>query len=560
MPPTSSTSPASSGLGLTDVHDRRRRRLTRRMVVAAAAVTLVAAVAGGVAVAADGDEAARYRTATAGLQSIAETLDEVAVIEPASQATVSFPVSGTVASVDVAIGDTVDVSTTLASLDAASLQAAVNTAQAELDQADLTLERALNGEDVGAAGGPQGSFTGASLTGDDPTIVLISTAQSSDDAVREAQAAVLEAQRQVDEDLRSAGEALASAQQICAAIGEDPDPEDEEPPADPSAEDLSACQDALTEVLAAQSAVQVSQNELAAASNALDAFLSELANQPASEPTTPSNPAPDQGQTPSESGNDGAPSGGDGGAASTSPSSADLIAYQQAVDAAEVHVAVAEQAVKQATIRSPMAGTVVAVNVSVGDTVSAGSATANITIVGDGGYEVTATVSVDDLPDVEVGQPASITPDGTADAIGGEIVNIGVTATSSDGGVTYPVTIGITGDSTSLRNGSVASVAIVTDNATQALAVPTSAVHADNGQHSVTVLEGTTTRDIDVEIGAIGATWIEITQGLDGGETVVLADLNEPLPGTATDTSGATQGGFPGGGQFPGGGRFNVGG
>ena len=90
--------------------------------------------------------------------------------------------------------------------------------------------------------------------------------------------------------------------------------------------------------------------------------------------------------------------------------------------------------------------------------------------------------------------------------------------------------------------------------------MPTSAVHADNGQHSVTVLDGTTTRDVDVEIGAIGAAWTEITVGLDAGSVVVLADLDEPLPGTATDSSGSTQIGFPGGGQLPGGGRFPGGG
>jgi HlyD family secretion protein len=304
--------------------------------------------------------------------------------------------------------------------------------------------------------------------------------------------------------------------------------------------------------------VQVSQDALAAASSALDELLTDLANQPSVVPTTPTTPAPDPSQVPS--GPDLGGASREGEVASSSPSSADLIAYQRAVDAAEAQVAVAEQAVKQATIRSPIAGTVVAVNLTVGDSVSAGSSTSNITIVGEGGYEVTATVGVDDLPDLEIGQPATITPDGTTEAIAGEIVNIGVTATSSDGAVTYPITIGITGDSTSLRNGSVASVAIVTDSATEALAVPTSAVHADNGQHSVTVLDGTTTRTVDVEIGAIGATWTEITRGLDDGDVVVLADLDEPLPGTATESSGTTQGGFLGGGQLPGGGRFPGGG
>ena len=44
-------------------------------------------------------------------------LNGVATIEPVSQATVAFPVSGTVASVDVEVGDRVAVGQTLATLD-----------------------------------------------------------------------------------------------------------------------------------------------------------------------------------------------------------------------------------------------------------------------------------------------------------------------------------------------------------------------------------------------------------------------------------------------------------
>ena len=50
----------------------------------------------------------------------------------------------------------------------------------------------------------------------------------------------------------------------------------------------------------------------------------------------------------------------------------------------------------------------------------------------------------------------------------------------------------------------------------------------------------------------VGAEWTEITGGLEEGRRVVLADLDEALPGAATDTSdpaGASPtGGFPGGG------------
>lgn len=71
---------------------------------------------------------------------------------------------------------------------------------------------------------------------------------------------------------------------------------------------------------------------------------------------------------------------------------------------------------------------------------------------------------------------------------------------------------------------------------------------------------------VTVGVGVIGSTWTEITSGLEAGQVVVIADLDEVLPGSATATSsgdddatdgdgptGIVPGGF-GGGGFPAGG------
>jgi HlyD family secretion protein len=529
---------------------------------------------------ASGDDAPRYRTAVAADRDITEALHETAVIEPVSQASLAFPVSGTVASVDVAVGDHVEVSTTLATLDTGSLDAAVNTAQAALDQAELTLQRALDGEavttpgqstDDGSTGVAPASWSG---TGDGATatVALVAVADVSDDELRAAQQAVLDAQAQVDTDLRAADEALTSAREVCAALGEttvDDAATTSTTPAPTGTDDISACEDALGAVLDAQTTVQGSQAAVVTASDALEALRSERAasdRDPSpppddAEPGAPSGPAeesPTQPEStpaptgPSDDPTSGAPSGGT--AMGSSPSAEELVAYQKAVDAAEVDLSVAEQAVRQAEIRSPIRGTVVAVEIEAGDAVTAGSATSTIIVRGDGGYEVTATVGIDDLPDLSVGQPATVTPDGSGTPISGEVVNVGIVGSTDGGSTSYPVTIGLTGDSSDLRSGSIASVAISTDDATRALAVPTSAVHAGQGGHTVTVLEDGSTSEVDVTVGAVGAEWTEITDGLERGQVVVLADLDEPLPGTATDGSeSGSDGGLPGTGGPPGG-------
>jgi hypothetical protein len=52
----------------------------------------------------------------------------------------------------------------------------------------------------------------------------------------------------------------------------------------------------------------------------------------------------------------------------------------------------------------------------------------------------------------------------------------------------------------------------------------------------VTVLEGSTTRTVPVQVGVVGDEWTQITNGLSAGELVVLATVSDPLPSSATAT------------------------
>jgi multidrug efflux pump subunit AcrA (membrane-fusion protein) len=548
-------------LGLTAPRPPRRRR---HWVLAGVIVTVVVVAGGAVFATVGGASGADYRTATVATRSVAQTLDAVATIEPANQAAVAFPVSGTVASTAVAVGQAVAPGQVLATLDTAALHATVDERQAALDQAELTLERARNGDSVGGSGTSSGSGNGVRIQAAAFTPTATSTGKpeagttSTDSQLAAAQQAVLDAQKQVDADLLAAEQALATADRICAATpiptASATTPSSTTTPTTPTTTDgdagATACRDALQAVLDAQHTVSQSQTALAQTSTALDALLQARASTSVGNGTSPQSRA--QSQSPSASGS-GA-TGRTGASSSPSPTAADLIAYQKAVDAAALQLAVAEQAVAQATIVSPIAGTVVAVDFAVGDDVIAGSATQTIVIVGAGGYEVTATIGVDDLRAVKVGQAATIVPDGSDHPIKGQVVNIGIAGTSASGTTSYPVVIGIDGDSSGLRNGSIASVAIVTSAATRALAVPTSAITTQGTRHSVSVLQGSEQKTVRVGVGAMGSTWTQITSGLRAGQTVVLADMHAALPGSAKDASTArnNQGRFPGG-AFPGG-------
>jgi multidrug efflux pump subunit AcrA (membrane-fusion protein) len=555
---------------------RWRRRST---LLVALAVVAALVVGGVVATSAFGSSGSSYRTATAGPEQVDSVLTGVATIEPVAQATVAFPVAGTVASVNVTVGDQVAAGGVLASLDPHALTETLHTRQATLAQAQLNLSKALSGQSVASpssgagsggagAGGAtsSGAATTSALVTGSPTAdrIVLTAATPPDPALAAAQRAVLGAQHDVDTAMTAANTAIAAEGTACAAFvattgGSAAAP----PPSPPSVPDATACQQAINDVLAAQKALAHAQTTLQAASTALDTLLAQRAATPPTTTPTPSGGGSGAGGS-AAGGTAASGAGATGASRSTasggsSPSAADLVAYQASVDAAAASVAAAQQAVDSATIASPLAGSVVGVTLHVGDTVTANSSTADIVVQGAGGYEVSTAVSVDNIPSVSVGQAATVVPDGLHRSLTGRVVAISlVPASTSSSSTLYRVMVGLTNPGAPLHNGATGTVAVVTKQARAALAVPTSAVTATRNRHTVTVLEGGSPTVVLVQVGVIGSTWTEIKSGLTAGQEVVLADVSAPLPDSATASTNSTQGttrtgGFGGFGGFPGG-------
>jgi multidrug efflux pump subunit AcrA (membrane-fusion protein) len=550
---TSQAAPSSAPLFPDGPTPRRRRR--SRLLVAVVVVALAAAAWAGIAGA---ERPVALRTATAGVHDVAATLHGVATLEPVVQAAVAFPADGTVAAVDVAVGDEVAVGDPLASLDPDELTESLHVADAELADAELDLRRALDGEDVssdtgvggggtmtpsaatsssttdtstGTVDGTAGAEAVWALSTDERTVALVADAEL--DALQQA---VLAAQQAVDIALAASETALASADEVCGTANavEDAATSTTTTVAD-GGSDTQACRTALGAVLTAQQETAVAQQQLAAAAAALDEHLMSVGTGDGADAGIGSaagsgGPSADSTTVPSDTSVD------------SSPSSAELIALQQRVDAAALGVAVAEQALARAMIVAPVAGTVVAVDLEVGDLVTAGSSTQTITIQGDDGMEAVVTVALSQVSDVEVGQLATVTPDGSDVQLEGEVVAVSPVPDEDSSSTSYRVTIGFDQGADQVGNGTTGSVAIVIDDVRAALAVPTSAITWTDGVELVTV-----------EVGVVGPEWTEIRSGLDDGDVVVLADPSEGLPGTATDSQGstATSSGGPAGGGFP---------
>jgi trimeric autotransporter adhesin len=245
---------------------------------------------------------------------------------------------------------------------------------------------------------------------------------------------------------------------------------------------------------------------------------------------------------------------------------AQLAADQAQIDAANANVAVAQQNSAQATLTSPISGTVAQVGLTVGS--STGSS--GITVIGSGNREVSTTVTLNDIDRVKIGDPAAVIVDGVSTPLSGKVSAIGILNTTTGSSTSYPVTVLLDPTSAKLYDGLGGSVAITTSSVSNVLTVPSSAVHTVGQLNVVSVLKGGTESTVRVNVGAVGPDRTEITSGLVEGQRVVLANLDEPMPSNSTNvnarrlgvggTGGLGGAGGLGGGAGLGGGGAGFGG
>lgn len=169
-------------------------------------------------------------------------------------------------------------------------------------------------------------------------------------------------------------------------------------------------------------------------------------------------------------------------------------------------------------VRAPVSGYVLERNVETGQTVSAGSGIL-FRIAKDGQLELQAKLSEDDLAQIAVGIPASVTPVGVDRVFNGNIWQISpmIDAQSRQGMARIALPF-----DTALRPGGFASVEIKS-GAMTAPVLPESAVQTGSqGSFVYIVGKNNKVQQRLVKLGPVTANGLVIEQGLDGSERVVL--------------------------------------
>ncbi|MBG0814776.1 efflux RND transporter periplasmic adaptor subunit [Planomonospora sp. ID82291] len=238
----------------------------------------------------------------------------------------------------------------------------------------------------------------------------------------------------------------------------------------------------------------------------------------------------------------------------------------------------ARRVVAGTVIKAPFAGTVTAVNGTVGGSPGSAASSGSSGSGGSGGsddsggsggssggfveladvgrLQIVGTFTESDVARLKVGQAARITFDAlTGVTAAGKVTQIQPTASTGDNVVTYPVTVSLTEVPDEVRLGQTATVKVVVDEVENALAVSSAVISGTGGRSTVTVLRDGVQSTVQVRVGVKGDRLTEIVSGLSEGDQVV-------RPAATTSTS-QEDGGFPGfggGGGRRGGGPMGGGG
>lgn len=216
---------------------------------------------------------------------------------------------------------------------------------------------------------------------------------------------------------------------------------------------------------------------------------------------------------------------------------------QEEVDAAQAAVDAAQAVLEQSALEAPFNGVVTVVDVKTGDLVSKGDNAFRIDDL-DSIY-IDLQISEIDLASLEVGQQATLEFDAIPDKIySGEVTEIGMIPSVSQGIVNYPVTVVITNPDEDIRPGMTAAVTLIIDQREDVLLVPNRAIKNSAGQQYVTVLFEGQQITLPVRVGLVGDSMSEvISDQLREGDAVVINGSSS----TTTTTTNTGQRQFMGG-------------
>ena len=223
----------------------------------------------------------------------------------------------------------------------------------------------------------------------------------------------------------------------------------------------------------------------------------------------------------------------------------EIATTQASVDDARVALEQAQSRLDKAALTAPLAGTITSLDVQPGEIASANQP---VVVLSDlANLEVEVNLDETDVARVAIGQEAIVNVDAFPGAEKvGTVTYVAPVAESQSGVVLYPVTVRLSPSELPVRAGMTTDVEITTASQEDALIVPLRAVHTDGGRATVDRVIGDQIERVEVSLGLMTDTEIEITSGLSEGDVVLVVasaaqNSNGQMPGPPMGMFGGGQ-------------------
>jgi HlyD family secretion protein len=205
------------------------------------------------------------------------------------------------------------------------------------------------------------------------------------------------------------------------------------------------------------------------------------------------------------------------------PGDAERRAAEISVEQARLDLEEAQIHLAQAQLLAPIDGTVLSVDVEVGEQVQAGTSAVTLADLND--LELTVNVAEVDVSKIQPNQAAEISIDALpGQTFGGKVIRVAPSSTSESGVVNYPVTIQLTNsDLAYVRPGMTAVATILDEDASNAgWLVPANALRERGDNTMIIVVRNGQPNPIQVTPGASQGEWTVVqSPDLQAGDEVV---------------------------------------
>jgi HlyD family secretion protein len=198
------------------------------------------------------------------------------------------------------------------------------------------------------------------------------------------------------------------------------------------------------------------------------------------------------------------------------------------LEQARMQLEQARRRLEQATLLAPFDGTVIAVNIEIGQVVGAGLPGGAIVLADLSDLYLDLTVDEVDVVRLTEGMPVEITLDALPGrSFRGRIEAIASAATEAGGAATYRARVVLDDRDPVLRAGMSANVEIEVERRERVLLVPNAAVRRDRetGRAFVYRVVGDRVEEVEIRLGAQGETESEVLEGLREGDRIAAGEV-----------------------------------